>query len=202
MQTLTGRAVTMARPKLGDVDLMTDMPEQLARIPRYNGAVPGGNLSVAQHSVIMADAVLEETGDAYLAAVALLHDGHEYVVGDITTPQVEGLAEIEAEIYGDSRIAYVIAEFKRRHDEVIFRACGLPWPDLDQWRVIKAFDLRMLATERRHLLAPCDRRWNAAAENAEPIRMRGAIRTWSIAKAADEFRDRLRRLCPAISRKS
>lgn len=203
MQTLSGRAVTMARPEPREIDPLLDMPEMLARIPRFNGAVPGGNFSVAQHSVVIADAILEDSGDADTAAVGLLHDGHEYVWGDWTTPAQDGLAEIETELYGDSRIGAVIREAKGRADQAIFRACGVPWPPTPQQvRTVKLYDLRMLATERRQLLSPCGKRWSAVIEKAEPLKIRGALSPWSIAKAAEEFRNRLVQLCPAVNRKS
>jgi len=203
MQTLSGRSVTMARPDARDIDPLLDLPETLARIPRFNGAVPGGNYSVAQHSCHMADAILDEGGDADTAAVAILHDAHEYIWGDWTSPAQQGLAEIEAELFGDSRIGGVIAEAKSRADQAIFKACGVPWPPAPQQvRTVKTFDLRMLATERRQILSPSGRRWGAAVEQAAPIRMRGGITIWSIARAADEYRERLLQFCPAVARKS
>lgn len=206
MQSLTGRSITMARPDAREIDPITDLPEMLARITRFNGAVPGGILSVAQHCVMMADVVIEEVGDANLAALALLHDGHEYIWGNITTPQAEGLDEIAIELHGKNFagvISAVIAEAKRRADAAIFRACGVPYPPTaEQVRAIKSYDLRMLATERRHLLITSNKRWGARIEQAKPLAMRGAIKLWPIAKAAEEYRDRLRRLCPAVARKS
>lgn len=206
MQSLTGRAITMARPEAREIDPLVDMPEMLARICRYNGAVPGGILSVAQHCAMMSDAILDETGDADLAAIALLHDAHEFIWGDITTPQAEGLAEIARELFGDveaDAIPMVIAAAKKRADAAIFRACGVPFPPSEaQLRVIKAFDLRMLATEKRQVLAVCGRRWAAAVERAQPIRMKGGLTLWPIARAADEYRRRLKTLCPALVRRS
>lgn len=208
MQSLTGRAITMAAPQAAEIDPLVDLPEQLARICRYNGAVPGGQFSVAQHCALMADAILDETGDAELARIGLLHDAHEYVWGDITTPQVEGLDEIAVEMFDGSGlpvraiIPAVIAEAKKRADAAIFRACGVPLPTVAQARAIKVWDLRMLATEKRQLLASCPRRWAAAVEKAEPIRMRGGMTLWSVARAADEYRRRLKQFCPALARRS
>lgn len=204
MQTMSGRSLTMAKPDPREIDLLVDLPEALARLCRYNGAVPGGLYSVAQHCVVMCDVVLDDTGDADLAAIALLHDAHEYIWGDFTTPAVDGLAEIAADLLGPveaGAIPEVIRIAKKRADEAIFRACGLPFPPTaEQARVIKSYDLRMLATERRQLLATCGRRWHAAAEKAEPLRLRGGLSLWSIARSADEYRKRLRQFCPALMR--
>jgi hypothetical protein len=203
MQTLTGRAITMSAPHVREIDVLVDLPETLARIARWNGTVPAGNYSVGQHCCHIADAILDETGDAEAAAIGLLHDAHEYIWGDIITPQAEGLAEIEAELYGDSRVDAVIKEAKRRGDQAIFGACGVPWPPSPQHvRTVKAYDLRMLATEHRQLLAPGARRMRAAVEQAPSVPLRGALKIWPIAKSADEYRRRLIELCPAVARKS
>lgn len=202
MQTLTGRSLTMAQPAPNEIDPLMDLPEMLARLCRFNGAIPSGLYSVAQHSVLIADAILDERQDAQLAAIGLLHDGHEYVWGDVTTPQQQGLGEIEAELYGDSRFKAVLEEAKRRADVAIFKACGVPWPPAPHHlRIVKSYDLRMVAMERQHLLAPSVRRWAPLVERADPIRMRGSIRPWPIAVAADAFRDRLKKLCPALTRR-
>lgn len=209
MQTISGRAVTMARPQPSEIDVLTDMPEMLARIARYNGAVPGGIYSVAQHCALMADVALDETGDADLAAAALLHDGHEYLLGDVTTPQVDGLDEIARDLFAPlfediglpagGLVSATIGEAKRRADAAIFKACGLPQPSESVRRAVKALDLRMLATEKRQLLAVPPRRWAAAVEQAAPVRLRGGLSIWSTARAADEFRRRLVELCPAVA---
>lgn len=201
MHTLTGRDIVISAPSQKSIDPLTDLPEMLARITRFNGAVPAGVYSVAQHCALMADWLLDETGDAELAAIALLHDAHEYVIGDITTPQAEALAEIEAEIFCDSRLKAVIDEAKRRLDKAIHAACGVPWPPApDHVRAVKACDLRMLATERAHMLSPSARRWAAVVENAAPLKMRGRISPWPVARAAQEYRSRLIALCPAVRR--
>lgn len=203
MQTLSGRSITMAKPEAREIDPLLDLPEMLARVPRFNGAVPGGHYSVAQHSVLISDTILDDGGDPDTAVVGLLHDAHEYIWGDMTTPAKEGFAEIEVELFGDSRIEAVIREAKIRADAAIFRACGVPWPPPPQiTRTVKTYDVRMVATERRQLLSPSGKRWNAVIERAEPLRMRGGLSLWSIAKAADEFRNRLAQLCPATTRKT
>lgn len=201
--TLTGRAITMAAPERREIDPLQDMPEALARITRFNGSVPGGVYTVAQHCAVMSDVILDEGYDADTAVLALLHDGHEFIWGDITTPQADGLEEIESEMFGDSRVKSIIAEAKRRADAAIFAACGVPWPPTpQQMRTVKLFDIRMLATERRQLLSPSVKRWAAVVERAEPLRIRGRMTIWSTAKAADEYRERLVRLCPAVARRA
>ncbi|PWW03576.1 hypothetical protein DFR52_101257 [Hoeflea marina] len=83
--TVTGRALLLhpERPA-GEIDLHADVAEALARICRSAGHVPGGVYSVAQHAVLMCDAAMQETGDAYLSAACLLHGRRAAVLGDAT----------------------------------------------------------------------------------------------------------------------
>jgi uncharacterized protein len=203
-QTISGRALTISKPTQREIDVLFDMPEHLARIARWNGGVIAGGYSVGQHCCHIADAILDETGDAGLAAVGLLHDAHEFIVGDITTPQAQGFDEIGAELgMGSNAFTAIIAEAKLRADQAIFAACGVPFPISEYHRrVVKSYDIRMCATEMRQLLPPSVKRWTATYERADPIHMRGALKIWPIARAADEFRDRLRALCPAVNRRA
>jgi hypothetical protein len=184
-----------------DVDLYRDVAEGLARICRYGGHVPGNPYSVAQHCVVGADAAFEETRDASIAAYVLLHDGHEYIFGDMTTPVAKWLSLIEAEIFGTSDVARtLIATAKARLDAVIWRAAGMPPPGKTHRDAVADFDLRLLATETRQLLMPAPRSWGTAVEQAKPLRIRGRLSAWPVAKAADEYRARLDQFCPNARR--
>jgi len=199
-QTMSGRAVPLMRLGPDHVDLHGDIAESLARLCRYDGHVPGGLYSVAQHCVLMADAALEETGDATLAAHCLVHDAHEAYIGDIATPVVAWMDAVAAETENMARPSGIIAAMKSMADRAIWAAAGLPAPG-QTWRdAIRDYDLRMLATEKRQLLMPCATSWGATIETARPIRMRGRITLWSIARAADEWRARLDMLCPNARR--
>ena len=85
---LSGRRLDLLNPSPEDVEI-EDIAHGLARVARWNGQTRGAHaLSVAQHSVIVADilAVLapESGRDGELAA--LLHDSPEYVIGDLISP--------------------------------------------------------------------------------------------------------------------
>lgn len=202
-QTRSGRAFPLPGFTHADIDLDGDVPETLARICRYGGSVPGNAYSVAQHCVIGADAALEETGDPRLAAYVLLHDAHEAVIGDITTPVAKWLQSLAIELYGVDHagvIDGVIACAKAQLDLSVWRAAGLPRPGAAQQRVIAQYDLRLLATEKRQLLVPARRSWGAAIDAAEPLRIRGRLTAWPVARAAEEYRLRVRQLCPNAGR--
>lgn len=200
LPTTTGRVIDLMAPDWRAVDLMADVADGLAKISRYTGAVPQGVYSVAQHSVIGADAVHRETGDREAAGAFLLHDGHEYVLNDKTSPAAEAeVATAEALAPGTGRIVLQMQRLmKRRVDIAIYHAAGLGTEGCPERyrRIVAEYDLRMLVTERAHLLVPCGRRWSPVVEAAQPIRMVGKLTCWPWHKAAEEFRDRLRRYLP------
>ncbi len=85
---LSGRRLDLLDPSPLDVE-MEDIAHGLARVARWNGQTTGDHaFSVAQHSLIVetAYAQLEPDCDATGRLYALLHDGPEYVIGDMISP--------------------------------------------------------------------------------------------------------------------
>ncbi|MFC0218148.1 hydrolase [Pseudochelatococcus lubricantis] len=86
---LSGRRLDLIDPSPLDVEI-EDIAHGLARVARWNGQTKGAHIfSVAQHTLLVelfADAAADPalTREARLAV--LLHDGAEYVVGDIISP--------------------------------------------------------------------------------------------------------------------
>lgn len=201
MQTRSGKAFPLIGFTALDIDLFGDIAEALARICRFGGHVQGNPYSVAQHCVVGADCALEETGDATLAAYVLLHDAHEPVVGDMVRPLFEALRAMEFDMFGSRTvIASVIGTLKFKLDVCIWKAAGLPLPNAEHKRKIADYDLRLLATEQRHLLAKPPKSWGAAIDAAAPLRLRGRLAAWPVAKAAEQYRARLETLCPNARR--
>lgn len=199
--TATGRAFPLTAFTSVDIDLHGDVAESLARLCRYDGHMLGNPYSVAQHSVLMADAALRETGDPFLAGHCLLHDAHEAYIGDLTTPTMRWFAEIERKVFHSTGIvAGVVAIAKKTLDQAIWAAAELAPPDSGTAKLIKSFDLRMLATERNHILAPSCIDWGAEVDAADPIRMRGKIQPWPVGQSVGVFRARLAALCPSARR--
>ncbi|WP_198024020.1 hypothetical protein [Mesorhizobium sp. LNHC221B00] len=121
----------------------------------------------------------------------------------MTTPVAKWLSTIANELFGgaaNSMVETLIATAKARLDMVIWRAAGMPPPARTYRAVIADFDLRMLATEQRQLLMPAPKSWGKSIDAAKPIQMRGRLTAWPVARAADEYRDRLARLCPNARR--
>jgi 5'-deoxynucleotidase YfbR-like HD superfamily hydrolase len=85
---LSGRRLDLLEPSPLDIEI-EDIAHGLARVSRWNGQTRGAYaFSVAQHSVLVERLVAELsprlTPQARL--MALLHDGPEYVVGDLISP--------------------------------------------------------------------------------------------------------------------
>lgn len=85
---LSGRRLDLLEPSPLDVEV-DDIAHGLARVARWNGQTHGQHaFSVAQHSVIVwqifCKLEVKCTPDEEL--IALLHDGPEYVVGDMISP--------------------------------------------------------------------------------------------------------------------
>ena len=107
------------------VDLLDLQPEDIAAVPlgdalaklnRFSGRSPEP-WSVAAHSVLV-----EQLCPPGLGPWALLHDAHEAILGDMTTPAVEFIAHAGR----IPHLAEAIATVKGRIDRVIGAAWGVP----------------------------------------------------------------------------
>ncbi|MCD2472278.1 HD family hydrolase [Jiella sp. MQZ9-1] len=83
---LSGRRLDLLDPSPLDVEI-ADIAHGLARVARWNGQTRGDYaFSVAQHSLIVETLVAAKEPDPRWRMAALLHDGPEYVVGDMISP--------------------------------------------------------------------------------------------------------------------
>ena len=85
---LSGRRLDLLDPSPLDIEI-EDIAHGLARVARWNGQTLGPEIySVAQHSLLV-EAIANHL-DAHLTGpvrlAILLHDGPEYVIGDIISP--------------------------------------------------------------------------------------------------------------------
>lgn len=181
MQTASGRHFDLVTPKPAQVD-WSDIALHLSRINRFLGAtsVP---YSVAQHSVHCHD----HAPDGVKLA-ALLHDAHEAYIGDLTRPVKQALGLVAPAAIG------AWWEIETAIQATIHEAAGL-----DAARIaaleddVKHVDNRMLATERRDLMLPCERDWSLAVE-PYPV----TVRAWPWPRAFEAFLDRLALHLPNI----
>ena len=201
-----GALVDLADLCADDIDF-GEMAIALSKIARFNGI--DGNLiglSVAQHCVMGADALFRETGDGELAGYFLLHDGHEYLIGDITRPAIRLIDHFIAAHQMAPRSAIRVAGraldlAKLAIDRVIINAAGRPAIHLMPLyaRQVREMDERMCAAEASALfgatgdvpLIEC---------HMPPPKLTGAIAPWPAAKAKDAFIDRLEKYLGIVVR--
>lgn len=165
VQTHGGRAWDLLAPSRGMIN-WHDIASALCIIPRFNGnTLYGRRVSVAQHCMSVADHLDAEGGTSHLVLHGLLHDAHEYVLGDMATPVGHALDAI----LPGARDAF--AELKHRADIAIFTAAGL-----DLRRVatekprVAAADVAVLMAERDACMSKPPKSWGAELEAVKPSR--------------------------------
>lgn len=131
----------------------------LSLINRYNGHTLRP-YSVAEHSLMVCDIITAAGLDCHAQMLALLHDAHECLCGDVAAPVQRALGmrwrEFEAPVAVSILNAHGLRESYRRYHRAVDHA-----------------DLRALATERAHLTLFCRTRnapWPEIDDTDPPIR--------------------------------
>ncbi len=182
---LSGRRLDLLDPSPLDVEI-EDVAHGLSRVPRWNGQTEGPwAFSVAQHSVLVERIAALATPDLapQWRLAALLHDGPEYVIGDLISP-------FKAVVGGDYKT------LEARLLAAIHRRAGLPerMPDYAE-KAIKRADLTAAGFEATQLAGFTEE--EAAHYFPRPrFRRKIAIRLTPMppAEARDAFLDRYIRL--------
>lgn len=84
IQTYSTKEYNFVENNPEDVDIV-DIANSLGQIPRFNGHLQRP-VSVGQHSVTLAAAIMKDKDDKELAFQGLMHDAHEAYTNDITLP--------------------------------------------------------------------------------------------------------------------
>ncbi|MER8556102.1 hypothetical protein NKH37_28780 [Mesorhizobium sp. M1217] len=204
-----GQIADLADMQAGQIDF-AHIAGALSKTARFTGRHRGGAISVAQHCVMGADALFRESGDGVLAGYFLLHDAHEYLLGDIGRPAVLDIDLKTAEYLIEKGVPAAIAHgavaegtkrSKRALDIPIIEAAQLP--PISRMplyaRQVAEMDERMCMAEARALygakgdfpLVRCD---------LPPPRLTGTIEPWGAMKAEIAFLDRLERYLGIVVR--
>ncbi|MCC0035445.1 MAG: hypothetical protein H6887_09315 [Hoeflea sp.] len=202
-----GSVRDLAAPDPVEIDFFA-MANALSKIARFNGSNPGVAYSVAQHSVMGAEAVFNETGDDRLAALFLLHDGEEHLLGDKPTPSQRLLVAaisstlqigertsqfyIELQDPNEAAVAGVLAEtcwhlIKQKWREAGWLAAGLGLPSVAQQGLIDDYDRRMCNAEMLALFGPAARAQAIPVSHVAPLKLKGGIKPWAAMKAEERF---------------
>lgn len=184
--TASGRFVPLIGTMPAEIEFR-DIAAHLARLCRFAGATVS-HYSVAQHSVLTADLLAGHGPVTQL--YGLLHDAHEYVFGDITTP-VRNLIRSAAWGINMPGALDPITELTRDVDAAIHARAGLVWPlPAATANLIRLADARALATEIRDVCTD-PRQADRLAFGELPAPMRGAIKPWPWIKAEEKFLEKL-----------
>lgn len=133
-------------PKVEDI-YIEDIAHALSNICRYNGHIPKF-YSVAQHSILVANAVAEV--NPKLLLWGLLHDAAEAYLGDMIRP----LKHTED-----------MTPFREAEDRLMKAICKRFRLSESQPEIVKTMDDRILLAEKRDLLPACE--WKGYS-NIEP----------------------------------
>lgn len=189
MQTFTGKAFRFDNPHVSSI-VIEDIAHSLAMQCRFNGHTKSF-YSVAEHSVRVSWAV-EAASAGYDNAVdlglwGLLHDASEAYTGDVVLPmkkQMRGSRLLAPALPSDFDLV------ESRVQRAICHAFDLP--DYEP-KIVKRFDLVLLVTEKRDLLAPSDEPW--PDYGVEPLRHK--LETWNPENARRIFLERFHDLMSA-----
>ncbi len=116
---LSGRRLDLLDPSPFDIEI-EDIAHGLARVARWNGQTSGDYaFSVAEHSVVVEKlfSILNPKASREDKLTALLHDGAEYVVGDMISPFKAALSSTMGIDYTD---------LEHRIEQAIHLRFGLP----------------------------------------------------------------------------
>jgi hypothetical protein len=173
--TCEGREHHLAGPDAhnrNNVPTLGEISHSLAQINRFCGHCKRP-YSVAEHSLLVADIAASMGAKPEVQLAALMHDAHECITGDVSTP-IKQILGRNWEIF-EGWQANVLAE----HYELT-----LTYQDHGQ--LIKLCDLTALATERRDLLP-----WRAHQHEPWPIldTFDRVIEPWPVSLDAQERTD-------------
>lgn len=184
-----GSLMDLANPLAADID-WPEAAAGLSKLARWNGRPAGAAFSVAQHSVMGADAIFAETGDAIAAAYFVLHDVHEYLLGEIPRDTV---AIVEHFAGRRSGIQLALNTARATIDAAVFdKARIIPLAYAPQRPIVEAMDDRMARAEAIALFGPqAAVKWGDKGLPAP--KLVGAIRPWGAMKAEEAWLQRLER---------
>lgn len=199
-QLPSGRMVDLMDPTPSDIDFSGDVAPALANIARFDGscaARPGRPWTVLDHSVDGADLLRAEGHPERMGALFLLHDAHEAFLGDISSPVAAALAATASREFPRKEgypaghyITCAIGSLKHAWDKAIHAAAGVAMPTPAEAAILKRHDLRMLVTERNHMMAQPWRSWGPL-ETMPPLRMTGRLKPGPAEQRITTFLSRL-----------
>lgn len=167
-----GRTISLRSPDHGQLTIET-LAHSLAQINRFTGHCHRP-YSVAEHSLLVAE-IIERAGYGSLAALAgLMHDAHEALSGDVTSPVKREMRRHATSMAFEARQlpeARAYSDFDRVEaaaESAVRARFGLIVISRHFEALVGAADMQALATERRDLMPEHPEKW-ACLEGVLPI---------------------------------
>ncbi len=135
----TDQAISGYKLFPGNAPSIEVIAHSLAQINRFTGHAVRP-YSVAEHSLLVADIVAAMGLDHHAQRLALMHDGHECMCGDASSPV-------------KTAVGTAWMEFEHPLALLIRTAYNLRTPHVAHGKAVRHADLVALATERRDLMA-------------------------------------------------
>lgn len=196
-----GRIMDIANPTKDDI-VWSDIASSLSKIARFNGAYTSITYSVAQHCVMGADAVFDETNSGLMAGYFLLHDAHEAIFGDLPRPSSRLVQMHMAQFSAELGKLYDVAleRSKATLDAAIYAKANLTnLHDLNVKNIISDMDDRMLRVEVRTFFG-AHAESQLPERHLAPVRLKSALKPWPSMKAEEVWLERLQRYLNINSR--
>lgn len=172
IQTSSGAAIDLLSPDPTSITI-EDVACSLAHLNRYTGHMR--QYSVAQHSVLCS-----EQAPSLLKFEALMHDAHEFALGDVSSPLKKAMRALFHE-RSDKCWADPFTRLDRRMRRAVAEAFDLE-PDVPD--EVKEIDIRMLRTEVLQGFRE-DFDWDVHMSSFEPYPIR--IVPWTADEAESRF---------------
>lgn len=169
IETYSGQRIDILLPNPRVIET-EDIARSLSMQSRYTGHTKHF-YSVAQHSVLLAKHALACIDGEAKALALLLHDAHEFVVGDVSSPLKQLMPEFRK--IDDLWTLAIRDRYGLSHDE-------------DLWKYVKNLDIRILLKEREVLL-PHTGEHDWCLGQWEPLDVE--IELWTPERAEQEFMD-------------
>lgn len=190
LQTANRRKWSLLNPSPDMVD-WSEVAHALSHLCRFTGHTRTF-YSVAEHSCKVWEMATLMSDDPRVHLHALLHDGHEFVLGDITTPLQTALRAMSP------GFRQHWSDLKARTDRAIFAAAGLTDADLAaSANLVHHADMAVLMREREVFLGAPPEPWDAHLEAIPPAPV--TPRGWTPEQARSEFLRRLRPLLAEVA---
>lgn len=188
----TGQSISLRAPDYTQLTV-TGIAHSLAQINRFTGH-SHRPYSVAEHSLLVSEIITQHGGGTLAQLAGLMHDAHEALVGDCTSPLKAEMRRMAAAQTFESDtlpVARTWSHFDRAEaaaEAAVRMAFGLLNLSSAYKGLVHAADMTALATERRDLLPASPEAW-PCLHGVSPVRTIDLLSSERCAYSWADWRD-------------